>query len=125
MPAEVKRSLRVASRLARELSAVIARTVRDPRVASVTITRVDMPDDLRRARVFFRLIEGGESPERRGQALKGLARATGMLRKEVSQRLGLRYAPELEFVFDDGQDQVTTIERLLHEVKQEELGKKR
>ena len=47
VPSEVKRSVRVAERVRQELAWLITRDVRDPRVAGVTVARVEMPDDLR------------------------------------------------------------------------------
>jgi ribosome-binding factor A len=119
---EAKRADRVAERLRQELAWLVARDVRDPRVANVVIARVQMPDDLRSARVFVRLLEGGDVPERRKEALRGLGRASGMLRRLASGRMGLRYAPELSFVYDEGQDQLGRIEELLEEVKRERRG---
>lgn len=125
MPGEVKRSARVSAMLVKELALLITRTVKDPRVAFVTITRVLMPDDLRSARVMVRLIKDGDVPEKRVEALKGLKSAAGLLRKEATRRIGLRVAPELSFAYDEGQDEVTRIEALLEEVKAEERARSR
>ena len=119
MPAEVKRSVRVAARLREELANLIAQDARDPRLAGVLVSRVEMPDDLRLARVYVRMLEGGDDPARRKEAMTGLARASGMLRREVGNRVGLRYAPELRFYYDAGQERVDRIEQLLEEVKRE------
>jgi ribosome-binding factor A len=121
---EVKRSQRVSARLTKELAWILARSVRDPRVASVTITKVEMPDDLRTARVLVRLLDGGDDEAKRAEALRGLSRAAGILRAESARRMGLRFAPELSFAYDDGQDHVTRIEQLLHEVKTEEAARR-
>jgi len=123
VPAEVKRSARVSAILIKELAELLARTVKDPRVAFVTLTRAAMPDDLRSARVMVRLVKDGDVPERRREALAGLKSAAGLLRKEASRRMGLRVAPELTFVYDDGQDEASRIERLLEEVKAEERAR--
>jgi ribosome-binding factor A len=123
VPGEVKRSARVATMLVKELAWLLAREVRDPRAAFVAITRVNLTDDLRSARVFVRLIKDGDLPERRREALFGLSRAAGLLRKEVSRRLGLRHTPELSFEYDDGQDDVMRIETLLEEVRAEERAR--
>jgi ribosome-binding factor A len=125
MPNEVKRSIRVSARLAKELAWLLAREIKDPRAALVTITRVEMTDDLRSARIFIRLLKEGDVPEKRREALAGLARASGLLRSEVSRRAGLRYAPELRFAYDDGLDERTRIEVLLEEVKAEERSRGR
>jgi ribosome-binding factor A len=73
--------------------------------------------------VFIRLIKDGELPERRKEALLGLSRAAGLLRKEVTRRLGLRVAPLLAFEYDEGQDEMTRIETLLEEVRAEERAR--
>ena len=125
MATDVKRSVRLSARVAKEIAWALGREVRDPRVVDVTVTRVEMPDDLRDARVYVRLLTGGDDEAKRKEALFGLGRASGMLRKVVSTRLGLRMTPELHFFYDEGVDDMTRIEVLLEEVKRDEraLGK--
>jgi ribosome-binding factor A len=118
MPAEVKRATRVATRLKEELATLLVTEVRDPRLAGVLVTRVEMPDDLRGARVYVRLLEGGDEA-RQKEALTGLGRASGMLRREVAERVGLKFAPELRFYYDAAQEKVDRIESLLDEVRRE------
>ncbi len=118
MPAEVKRAVRVAARVKTELAQLLVTDVRDPRLAGVLVSRVEMPDDLRGARVYVRLLEGGDKA-RREEALKGLERAAGMLRREIGTRVGLRFAPELRFYYDVTQEKVDRIEILLDEVRRE------
>ena len=120
MSADVKRSVRVAERLKEELAKLLAHEVRDPRAAGVIVTRVEMPNDLRSAKVSFRLLEGAEREERRQEAAEGLARASGLLRREVTQRLQLRHAPELRFVYDAAQEKLQRIDELLFEIRQEQ-----
>ncbi len=124
MATDVKRSVRLSARVAKEVAWALGRDVRDPRVADVTVTRVEMPDDLRTARVYVRLLTGGADLEVRKQALIGLGRASGMLRKTISGRLGLRVTPELTFFYDEGVDDLTRIEMLLEEVKADERSRK-
>ena len=123
MPGEVKRAARLAPRVAEHIAMLLGSKVKDPRLAAVTVTRVTMPDDLRSAKVLFRLL-GSDEPAAREEALTGLRRAAGVLRKEIGHGLGLRYAPELTFAFDDEPDAVQRIEELLEEVKAEERGRK-
>jgi len=125
MATDVKRSVRLSARIAKEIAWALGREVRDPRVTMVTVTRVEMPDDLRAARVYIRMLSGGEDENTRKEALKGLGRAAGMLRKVVSTRLGLRVVPELSFFYDEGQDDMTRIEQLLEEVKADERKRPR
>lgn len=124
MATDVKRSVRLSARVAKEVAWALGRDVRDPRVADVTVTRVEMPDDLRNARVYVRLLTGGEDAQKRKDALTGLGRASGMLRRTISGRLGLRVTPELTFFYDEGLDDLTRIEMLLEEVKADERGRK-
>src|SRR5258708_31150132 len=106
---------RVAQRVREELAAVLAGDVKDPGAAGAVVTSVEMAPDLRVATARVRLLEGGDDRARRRELVAALRRAAGMLRREVTQRLGLRYAPELKFVYDEGGDHTTRIEELLAE----------
>ena len=88
---------RINEEIQRELSELI-RGLKDPRVQTLlSITRVDTTSDLRYARIYVSVLE--ESREK--EALKGLRSAGGWLRRELGQRLQLRYTPELVFELDD------------------------
>jgi ribosome-binding factor A len=117
------RARRVAEGVREELASLLADEVRDPKAVGVVLTRVEMAGDLRSARVHVRLLEGGDDAERRAAALQALARASGMLRREVTQRLGLRYAPALAFVYDEGLDATARVEELLAEIASEHKAK--
>jgi ribosome-binding factor A len=114
-----KRVKRVSESVREELASLLADEVRDPGAVGSVVTRVEMAPDLRSARVQVRLLEGGDDPQRRRTLLAALARAGGMLRREITQRLGLRNAPELRFFYDDGQDATTRVEELLAEIDAE------
>jgi ribosome-binding factor A len=118
---EVKRATRVAERVREELAWLLTREVRDPRVHGVIVSRVEMTDDLKMARVYVRMLEGGDATT----ALKGLERTAVMLRREVTKKVGLRYAPELRFYYDDGLDKTTRIEELLEEVRRDSRDSKK
>ncbi len=115
MKADGGRSVRVAERLREELSLLIGRRVKDPRVEGVVVTRVQLTPDLTFARIYIRLFD----ETRKTEALQGLARAAGLLRKEVTARLRLRVAPDLRFQYDDGQDAELRVEAILHEIRNE------
>jgi ribosome-binding factor A len=116
--AAVKRASRVAGRMQQELSAAL-RELRDPRLEGVLVSRVELTDDLQSARVYVRRELGGDEVAVKA-ALKGLGSAAGRLRKAAGQALGLRYAPELRFFYDESLDAVNRIEELLREVKRGE-----
>jgi ribosome-binding factor A len=114
---------RVSEGVREELAALLAGEVRDPGAAGAIVTRVEMSSDLKTARVYVRLLEGGDDPARRTTVVEALGRASGMLRREVTQRLQLRYAPQLRFAYDEGQDRTTRVEEILAEIEAERRGR--
>jgi ribosome-binding factor A len=117
------RALRVSEGVRKELAALLASEVKDPRAAGAVVTRVEMTSDLRSARIFVRVLEASEDETRRRDVVNALRRASGMLRREISRRLGLRYAPELKFAYDEGTDHTTNVERILAEIEAEKRGR--
>jgi ribosome-binding factor A len=118
------RARRVEDGVRKEMATLLSTELRDPKAAGAIVTRVEMTSDLRSARVHVRLLEGGDVPSRRREVVEALRRAAGMLRREVTQRLGLRYAPELKFQYDEGADRSTDVERLLAEIEAERKAPK-
>jgi ribosome-binding factor A len=114
---------RVAEGVREELASLIADEVRDPGATGAVITRVEMASDLKSARVYVRLLEGGDDPTRRATVIEALGRASGMLRREVTQRLRLRFAPQLRFLFDEGLDRTLRVEELLAEIEAEKRSR--
>ena len=113
MKKESRRSQRVADLVRAELALLVLTEAHDPVLRGVTITDVEMPSDLRSARVYFSCLGGEEERERAAESLR---RASGYLRREVGQRCKLRYAPELFFSSDLSLERGARIEELLHEV---------
>ena len=110
---------RVEGGVREEMVSLLTSDLKDPRAAGAIVTRVEMTPDLRGARVHVRLLQGGDDPARRREVVAALGRAAGMLRRELTQRLGLRYAPDLKFQYDDGVDHMTNVERVLAEIAAE------
>jgi ribosome-binding factor A len=124
MPAEPStRVQRVAEAVRQEIASLLANEVKDPGAAGAVVTRVQVSSDLRSVRVLVRAFESGDDPERRKSLIAALSRAAGMLRRELTQRLSLRYAPELRFFYDDGSDNTTRVEELLAEIEAERRPK--
>ena len=112
-----KRADRVADLIKIEISDILLKQIRDPRIGAVTITGAKVSDDLRTARIFF--VELGK--DQCGEAVKtGLAKATGFLRRELGRRLQLRCVPELLFSYDPSFAYGNRIERLISEIHREE-----
>jgi ribosome-binding factor A len=112
-----KRADRVADLVKMEISDLLLKQVRDPRIGSVTITGVKVTDDLRTARVFFVELGKDQCSE---DVRAGLGRAAGFLRRELGRRLRLRCVPELFFAYDPSFAYGNRIERLLSEIHREE-----
>ncbi len=108
-----RRSQRVADIVRAELARIVLTEAHDPDLRGVTITDVEMPSDLKSARVYFSCLGAEEARDRAAEALR---RAAGYLRREVGQRCQLRYAPELFFVSDLSLERGARIEELLHQV---------
>jgi ribosome-binding factor A len=105
MPKPTARTARIAAQMQRALAALLRRGVKDPRVGNVTVTAVDVANDLSYARIQV-LPFAGEHPAE--QVLTGLRSAAGYLRGELARELKLRHAPRLEFHLD------TVIEGAMH-----------
>ena len=109
---------RVAERMKREIAVILARELRDPRLSSlVSVTDVEVTQDLSFARVFVSVLEGGLS---RQQALEGLGHAAGFIRHQLAPRLGLREVPELRFVHDDSIERGARVEEILRKLERGE-----
>lgn len=109
----VKRATRVASLLREVLSEVLATQLKDPAVGRVTISRVVVTDDIRHAKVYFNML--GNTGDRE-KTLAGLRRASGFIRAEMGKRIELRFAPNLDFIYDDTIDYADRINQLLKQV---------
>ena len=108
-----KRASRVGDLIHREISEMLIRRIKDPRVSLVTITRVAISDDLKLARVYFSVMGTAEDRER---SLQGLNSAKGYIKREVGKRLHLRYVPDIVFRFDQSVEYADHIDRLFKDL---------
>jgi len=92
-------------------------TVKDPRIGFVTITRVDVSEDCRSAKVYFSV---AGTPEERERSMEGLSSAKGYVRKELGRRIRLRYTPEIIFKFDPSIEYAIHIGEVLRRLKKDE-----
>mgnify|MGYP000910352613 FL=1 len=89
------RSFQVADQIQRDLTELIARELKDPRVGMVTIQAVEVTPDYAHAKVFFSLLVGDSKA-----CEEGLNQAAGFLRAGLFKRLHIHTVPTLHFVFD-------------------------
>jgi ribosome-binding factor A len=108
-----KRSARLGELILAEVSELLARDIKDPRIGFVTFTRVEISDDLRHAKVFASILGSAQDKTR---TLQGLASASGYMRRHLGQALHLRYTPELTFLLDESLEHGAKIAQLLRQL---------
>jgi len=109
-----QRAQKVAETIRKEISALLIKGLKDPRVGFVTITSVDVTSDLGYARVFYTLM-GQQDDRARTQA--GLDSCASYIRQQLGRQLRLRHVPEIRFDYDSSVDYGQHIEKLLGDVK--------
>ncbi len=114
-----KRADRVGELILAEMSDILLRVVKDPRLHTVTITAVKVTDDLRNARIYF--VEMGKD-DLSDEILTGLEKAKGFVRRELGHRLQLRFVPEIHFVHDASFGYGSRIDQLLASLSKQEEG---
>jgi ribosome-binding factor A len=107
------RADRVADQIRMEVADILMRKIKDPRVRSVTVTDVELTNDLRIARVYVTAL--GTDAETK-DVFAGLAKASGFVRGELGRRLTLRYLPEIVFVKDISGPRGDRVLQLLDEI---------
>jgi ribosome-binding factor A len=100
-----------------EISDIVQKEMRDPRLGFVTLTDVEVSPDLRHARVFVSVMGDEEQQE---VSLKTLDRASGFIRGELGKRVRMRVLPEVEFRIDISIERAARIFELLQQIKGDE-----
>ncbi|HIE27245.1 TPA: 30S ribosome-binding factor RbfA [Candidatus Poribacteria bacterium] len=113
---DYKRTDRIGALMQREISDILQRQIKDPRVGFCTVTHVEVSNDLRHAKVRVSIM-GDEN--QRQNSMAGLKNAAGFIRREIGQRLSLRYTPEIRFIRDKSVDYILTVDKLLKEIETE------
>jgi ribosome-binding factor A len=108
-----KRSQRVGDLLREEIADIIMRKIKDPRLGFVTVTGVDITEDLKIAKVFVSVLK----EEERESALAVLASAKSFIRSEVAKRVRMKNIPSLEFRIDTSIEYGSRIDKLLRDIK--------
>ena len=108
-----KRSERIQELLLEEISKLIQRGLKDPRIGFATIIQVNVSDNLKHANVYVSVMGTDEEKE---NTITGLESAKGFIRKTLGKNLYLRYIPELHFKNDDTQTRVDKISKILKDL---------
>lgn len=111
-----KRSQRVSHLIKEELSEIIMKRVKDPRLGFLTLTDVELTSDLRLARVYISILK----EEDRETTMAILEAAKALMRAELAKRLKIKVIPALEFRLDTTAEYGERIEKLLRQIKGEQ-----
>jgi ribosome-binding factor A len=110
MPREFARHERLGAQIMRTLSELLRFEVKDPRLQGVSLTAVDLTRDLSVAKVYFSLLNPDDDAR---EALEGLSKASGFLRRKLGGALKVRHVPELRFAHDDSAEHGMKISELI------------
>jgi len=113
-----RRSERFNRLLQQEVTSLLRKEIKDPRIGEISIVDVVTSDDLHHARIFYATME--TDPEKREEIQLGLDKAVGFIRGRLSRALHIRYAPNLHFQFDRSIDYGSKIDSLLHDLTPED-----
>ena len=103
-----------------EISNMLLFDVKDSRIQFVTITGVELTDDMSIAKIFVSLYGPEDKHE---ECWKALNKALGYMRSEIAKRIRLRFAPNLILVKDTSMEYSAHIQSILDKIKKEEEGK--
>ncbi|KPK58324.1 MAG: ribosome-binding factor A [Gammaproteobacteria bacterium SG8_31] len=117
MSKEFSRNRRIAEQMRRNLSEIVRRELKDPRLQFLTITRVDLSGDLSHAKVFFSLLQPDADP---GPAAAALDRAAGFVRSQLGRSMHIRQIPELHFIHDTSLAEGARITSLVEEAVEQD-----
>ena len=111
-----RRTERLGNLIQAELADLLLKRVKDPRLAGMTLTGVDVSPDLSLARVFFSLLHA----ERRREVEEGFKAATPFLRRELASRLAIKTTPRLVPTYDPSLVQGAAMEALIRRVRRDD-----
>ena len=110
-----KRAIRVGELLKEEISQIVLREMKDPRIGFVSVTDVEVSGDLRHAKVFISVYGSDKEKE---ETLEGLQQAQGFVRKLVGERVKIHHTPEIIFRYDDSIENGVHISEIIKDLKE-------
>lgn len=111
---------RIQEQVREEVSQMLATEVRDPGVGLVTVTRTKVTADLSLARIYWTIL--GDDAERK-KTQKALERAAGFVRHLLAERLSLRRAPEVKFIYDQSVAAQQRVEEIIQQIHAEDAAR--
>lgn len=109
------RKEKIAQLIKKEVSEIIHRELKDPRIGFVTITKVEITRDLHQAKVYFSILGSSKDTKKTS---KGLKSSCNYIRKLMGKRLKLRYTPEVLFCHDKSIEYSIRIDETIERIKE-------
>ena len=107
------RAERVGEQMKQEIMDIVNNKVKDPRVGFLTITDVELTNDLSQAKVYLTVLGNDKEVD---NTFKALHKATWFIKSELGSRMRLRIIPELPFEYDESIEYGNKIERMIQEL---------
>lgn len=111
------RAERVGEQMKKEIMDIVNNKVKDPRVGFLTITDVEVTNDLSLAKVYLTVLGSKNDVE---QTFKALDKAKGFIKSEIGSRMRLRIVPDLNFVYDESIEYGNKIERMIQDLNKKD-----
>jgi ribosome-binding factor A len=115
-----QRSSQVSEELRKIVSMILIDDLTDPRLGFVTITRIELTDDLRFARIYYSVLGAEDQKEATAEALE---ENRGFIRRLAVQRINMKYAMDIRFELDHSIEHSFKIDSILNKIKKEEPEK--
>ncbi len=112
----VPRTVRLDEQFREEISKLLMKGLKDPRIGFVTISRVEITNDLSYAKVYISVLG---SDREKAASLIGLRNSAGFIRTYLGKALKIRKIPQLSFLLDESLDHAMHIEEILAELKEQ------
>ncbi len=116
---QYKRKDRVGDQIRKEVSQIVQKELKDPGIGFVTITDVELSDDLKNAKIFYSVLGDEKSKSDSSQALD---RAVFFVQREIGKRMRLKYTPKVRFIFDNSLEKGARIEKRLEQIRLSQTG---
>ncbi|MCI5623520.1 MULTISPECIES: 30S ribosome-binding factor RbfA [Anaerostipes] len=108
------KNTRINGEVQRELSRIISREIKDPRIAPMTsVVDAVVTSDLKQCKVYISVLGSQEEKE---QTMEGLNSAVGYVRRELAHSINLRNTPEITFILDDSIEYGVEMSRKIDEL---------
>ncbi len=99
-----------------EISMILMKEIKDENIKFVTITGVDVTNDLSFAKVYYTVLDD----EKKSSMQEALEKAAPFIRKELASRIDIRHTPELRFIYDKTEDYGNHIDKIIDKIHEEE-----